>query len=87
MTISTTESRIEYLGNGATKIFAIPFRFLENSHVVVTLVSAGGAQIPQSQGADYTLTGADEDTGGFLTMVVAPPVSSSLIVLRVVPAT
>lgn len=87
MTISTTESRIEYLGNGATKIFAIPFRFLENSHVVVTLVTAAGAQVPQSQGADYVLAGADEDTGGFLTMTVAPPVSSHLIVLRVVPAT
>lgn len=87
MTISTTESRIEYLGNGTTAIFAIPFRFLENSHIVATLTTAGGEQFILSNGADYTMTGADNDDGGFLTMISSPTVGSTLVIRRVVPAT
>lgn len=87
MTISTTESRIEYLGNGTTAIFTIPFRFLENSHIVATLTTAGGDQFPLSQGADYTVTGADDDGGGFLTMSSSPTVGSTLVIRRVVPST
>lgn len=87
MTISTTESRIEYAGNGTTAIFTIPFRFLENSHIVATLTTAGGDQFPLSQGADYTVTGADDDGGGFLTMSSSPTVGSTLVIRRVVPST
>lgn len=87
MTISTTESRVEYQGNGVSTLFAIPFRFLENAHIFVTLVGTDGTQAPQSQGANYTLTGADEDDGGTLTMLVAPPAGAYLVVVRVVPAT
>lgn len=87
MTVSTTSSRIEYLGNGITSAFAIPFRFLENSHIRITRVELDGSQTMLSPGADYTLVGDDADDGGVANLTVAPPNGVHLIILRVVPAT
>ncbi len=86
MTISTTDSRKEYVGNGVTTAFPIPFRFLENSHIVVTYV-INSAQTDWVMGSDYTLSGADDDAGGMLIATVAPVSLSTLIIRRVVPAT
>lgn len=87
MTISTTTSRVEYTGNGVTTIFAVPFRFLENAHIVLTALAIDGSQTQLSQGADYTLVGEGDDDGGTATLTVAPQSGSYLIVRRVVPAT
>lgn len=87
MTVSTTESRIEYAGNGVTTMFAVPFRFLENSHIVITAVAVDGSQSTLSQGADYTLIGANSDAGGVATMATPPLALTYIIIRRVVPAT
>jgi hypothetical protein len=87
MTVSTTESRIGYNGNGVTTIFAVPFRFLENTDLIVTLVDASLNQFVKTLNTDYTVTGAGDDAGGSITMVVAPASGERLIVVRQVPLT
>lgn len=87
MTISTTASRVEYAGNGVTTVFPIPFRFLENSHIIALLVSSSGVSTTWALSTNYTLAGADADGGGTLTALVAPAVGTRLVIYRDVPAT
>lgn len=87
MTVSTTESRIGYNGNGATTAFAFPYRFLANADLVVTLVRADTTQVVQTLNTDYTVTGAGDDAGGTVTMVVPPATGQQLVIVRDVPLT
>lgn len=87
MTVSTTESRIGYNGNGATTVFAFPYRFLESSDLTVTLVRADTTQVVQTLNTDYTVTGAGNDAGGTVTMVVPPATGQQLVIVRDVPLT
>jgi len=87
MTVSTTESRIGYNGNGATTAFAFPYRFLVSADLVVTLVLADTTQVVKVLNTDYTVTGAGDDAGGTVTMVVPPATGQQLILVRDVPLT
>lgn len=82
MTISTTDSRISYNGNGVTTIFAFPYRFLANGDLVVVEVSAAGVETTKTLTTHYTLTGAGDDAGGSVTMLVAPANGTRLIIYR-----
>lgn len=82
MTISTTTSRISYNGNGVTTVFSFPYRFLANGDLVVLSVSAAGVETTKALTTDYTLTGAGDDAGGSVTMLVAPAVGTRLIIYR-----
>lgn len=87
MTISTTTSRISYNGNGATTAFSFPYRFFENADLVVELVDAAGAVTTHVLNTDYTVTGADLDAGGTVTMITPPASGERLVIRRVVEAT
>ena len=82
MTISTTTSRISYNGNGVTTVFSFPYRFLANGDLVVLSVSAAGVETTKTLTTDYTLTGAGDDAGGSVTMLVAPASGTRLIIYR-----
>ena len=82
MTISTTESRISYNGNGVTTVFSFPYRFLANGDIVVVSVSAAGVETTKTLATDYTLTGAGDDAGGSVTMLVAPASGTRLVIYR-----
>ncbi len=86
MTLSTTSSKISYAGNGSTTQFAVPFKFLKNSHIVAILrTDATGAEASWTEGADYTLTGAGVQAGGTLTATTAPASGMTLVIRRIVP--
>jgi parallel beta-helix repeat protein len=88
MTISTTTSRQSYNGNGVTTEFAVPFRFFANTDLVVQLVTIStGASTTLTLTTHYTVTGADDEDGGMLTMVTAPAVGQRLVIRRVIAAT
>lgn len=87
MTVSTTESRVGYVGNGVTTVFAVPFRFLENSDLIVTLVDASLNQFVKVLDTDYTVAGVGDDAGGSITMMVAPATGQQLVIVREVPVT
>ena len=82
MTISTTTARTTYNGNGVTTVFSIPFRFLANGDLVVVEVSAAGVETTKTLTTHYTLTGAGDDAGGSVTMLVAPANGTRLIIYR-----
>ena len=82
MTISTTDSRISYNGNGVTTVFSFPYRFLANGDIVVVSVSSTGVETVKTLTTDYTLTGAGDDAGGSVTMLVAPASGTRLVIYR-----
>lgn len=83
MTVQANNGRVSYAGDGTTDVFAVPFRFFENSHLKVLLTDdSDQSSVLQTLSTDYTLTGADEDAGGELTMVTPPPVGFSLVIIN-----
>jgi len=79
MTVSITSTSETYTGNGATTTFAIPFPFLANSHIVVTLILiSDGTETAQVSGTDYNISGTN------VVMTTAP---SSLYYLKISRAT
>lgn len=86
MTISTTVSRVSYNGNGVTTAFATTFRFFEAGDLVVQLVEADETVVMQTITTDYTVTGADDDAGGTVTMIVPPASGERLVIQRVIDA-
>ena len=87
MTISTTASRISYNGNGATTEFSFPYRFLTNADLTVIKIASDGAETTLVLNTDYTVTGADEDTGGLVTLSIAPLSGQRLVIYRSVAIT
>lgn len=64
MTVSTTDSVVEYVAGGPA--FPIPYRFLQDSDIEAVLVKQdGNSEI--LTGAQYTLSGAGSQNGGTLT--------------------
>src|SRR4030067_711263 len=83
MTVSTTDNRLSFAGNGVTTVFSFPNRFLLDADIVVIqTVDATGVATTKVLTTDYTLTGAGGAAGGNVTMLVAPPAGTTLTVYR-----
>lgn len=83
MTVSTTDNRFSYAGDGATLEFAFPRLFLSSGDLVVTLVDdMSGAATPQVLATDYSVTGAGEPGGGTVTFITAPPTGKTVVIYR-----
>lgn len=87
MTVSSSTNKVSYAGNGLTLNFAVNFYFLENSHLKVVLRNTDGSEVIQVLDINYTVTGAGNLAGGTVTMLIAPPSGSTLVIVRNVPAT
>ena len=87
MTISTQDSKVNYQGNGQTKVFQVPFPFLENNQIYVQKKDAKGNLINYTYATDYTVTGAGAENGGSVTLNVAPEQGSTISIYRDVPLT
>ena len=72
MTISTTAARVRYDGDGATTVFPIPFKFVQNAHVRATLRDVSGGETLWAEGTHYSLSGAKVEGGGSLTVKTSP---------------
>src|SRR6218665_3825750 len=83
MTLAAAQPVIEYLEDGVTLDFPVPFRFLSPSHIVARR-EVGGVSAALAFGADYTVVGGETDAGGTLTLV-ASPAGAVLTVQRVTP--
>ncbi|WP_319089851.1 phage tail fiber protein [Pseudomonas aeruginosa] len=81
MTVSTTDSVIEYEGNGVTTAFPVPFKFPSNDDLVVTRVYNDVSTV-LVLGTDYSVVGAGESAGGAVITSVAPPTGSTLSIDR-----
>jgi hypothetical protein len=79
MTVAALPSKIDYIENGVTLAFALPFRFLTGS-IEATRVLADGTVVPLASGVDFSTTGGSTDAGGALTL--ASSVSGATLRVR-----
>lgn len=82
MTVSSTQNRVEYVGNGSTSGFAVPFMFTRDSDLLVVLRDCSGMETVQQQGTEYTISGAGQQNGGVCTMSSAPLAGERLVIKR-----
>ncbi len=85
MTLSTLETFKEFPGTGAQTVFPFNIKFLADEDLKVNLID-DTTQVPTPQvlTTDYSVSGAGEDAGGTVTMVVAPPAGTTLRIDRFV---
>jgi hypothetical protein len=85
MAVQSDTSRISYAGNNSTSTsYAVPFVFLENSHLKAIAKTSAGVE------SVVTLTnhtGAGDINGGTVRTAVAVPATSTLTIFRDVPIT
>lgn len=85
MTISSTDSKVIYGGNGSTTAFAVPFMFPRNEDIEVLLTDTEGFESLLVIATDYQLSGAGEPMGGTCALN-APPEPGQTLVIRRTPA-
>jgi hypothetical protein len=85
MTVQTSTNVASFNGDGANKVFPIGYKFNSAADLVVTLIDdeAKTTQI-LTLNSDFTVTGAGDEEGGVVTLVVAPTAVQRLKVTRVV---
>ncbi len=81
MTVSTTDSVIEYEGNGVTTAFPVPFKFPANGDLVVTKVY-NDVSSTLVLGTDYSVVGAGASSGGAVITTIAPPLGATINISR-----
>lgn len=85
MTISTTDMRFVYNGNGVTTVFSFPRKYYNTTHIVVTVDG-----VVQTEGVDYTVDADGSVSGGDITFLAGsiPPSGTRNVVLeRILPIT
>lgn len=85
MTVTSTNQKVQFNGNGSTTVFAYNFKIFAQTDLSVILRSATGAETTQQLTTNYTVSGVGETSGGNVTMGVAPPSGTTLTILRVQP--
>ena len=79
-------SKAIYSGNGSTTAFAVPFYFLAAADLEVIL-RTGTTETVQALTTNYTVSGAGDEAGGTVTMLVAPASGTTLTIRRSIAAT
>lgn len=82
MTISSTDNKVIYGGNGSTATFAVPYMFSRNEDVEVLLVGVDGVESQLVIATDYQLSGAGEPMGGVCSLGVPPEAGQTLVIRR-----
>lgn len=81
MGVETTNNRKSAAGNGVTTIFTFPYKFLLNADLVVIVRNnTTGVEVTKTLTTHYTVTGAGDDAGGSVTMLVAPAAGETLVI-------
>ncbi|MFC3864626.1 hypothetical protein [Alcaligenes aquatilis] len=88
MTVSSEQSRVQYATDGVATSFPVPFRFLRNRDLRVTLIQdQDGTTHELVLDSDYMLSGANQAAGGTLTTTTTLAAGQTLIVERVMSIT
>ena len=83
MTVSSKVSSIIYNCDGSTTAFDVPFRFLEDSDLQLSVQASDGIVTNLVLNSDYTVTGANADNGGKVHLTHPAPAQSKLSIIRV----
>lgn len=87
MTVPSEQSRITYDTDGTSVSFPVPFRFLQNRDLRVTLIAADESSRALALDVDYSVTGAGQQSGGTLTTVDILAAGQALLIERIVAIT
>jgi len=83
MSLSSTKTKIVYVGDSSTLIFPYDFRILAKEHIEVLLeVIATGVSTVLTVDSDYTVSGVGVATGGNITLLITAPAKTINLVLR-----
>lgn len=83
MTISSTNNRNTYAGNGATTVFAYTFKIFDDDDIIVQLKhTTTGAVTTQTKTTHYTVSGVGSSAGGNITFVTAPASVYTIVLYR-----
>lgn len=88
-TVNSVIPRIQYIASAAETDFTYPFEIFEDSDLDVYLTPVG--QTPDANtnkltlGVDYTVTGAGETSGGYITLTTAATAGDIVTIIRDVP--
>ena len=85
MTVTSTNQKVQFNGNGSTTVFAYNFKIFAQTDLSVILRSATGTETVQQLTTNYTVSGVGAASGGNVTMGTAPPSGTTLTILRVQP--
>ncbi len=87
MTVSSEQSFIEYNGDGATQTFPVPFYFILNSDISVTVADADGNLDELTYGVDFSASGGGNPDGGTATLNTAYASGFTILIYRNPPET
>jgi len=86
MTVPSQVSSVSYECDGVTDVFQVPFYFLANADLIVTLGNDEEAERLVLD-SDYTVAGAGQPAGGAITAANAPAEGLQLFIERAPPFT
>lgn len=78
--VSDTTPRISYVATASQVTFSVPFVFHSETHLDVYQ-----NDVLLTYTTQYTVTGVDSETGGFVVLVTGATVSDSIVIVRTVP--
>lgn len=87
MTVASTDSYIQYNGDGVTNTFQIPFYFLLNSDISAIVGDGGGEARELIYGLDFSVSGGGDPEGGFATFNEKFATGFYLLIYRSPPVT
>ena len=88
MTISSTNTRMDYEGSGAADTYSYTYKIFADSHLRITQRDTDDVETLLVLDTDYTVTGAGDTGGGSITLTAGNlPSDYILTILRVVPIT
>lgn len=84
MTISNTGNRVTYQGNGLSTVFNYTFQVFNEDHIRVVSFD-GSTETTLVKNIDFTVEGVRNTSGGTVTLTTAPPIGTSIILIRQLP--
>lgn len=81
MTVAVQTPSIEYIEDGVTTAFPVPFRYNSPEHIKAVRRTSDGVDVDLVYGADYSVSASAGDAGGTLTVTV-PGADGSLLAIH-----
>lgn len=81
MTVPTTNSRMDYVGDGVTTVFPYTFKIPNDGSIEVRVLS-GGVESIKVLTTDYSVSGAGSVNGGDVAFGVAPAAGDKVVLRR-----
>lgn len=83
MTVSSTNTKNSYSGDGSTTVFAYTFKIFDDDDITVILrTDATGGETVQTKTTDYTVSGVGNAGGGNITFGTAPASGITVVLIR-----